>query len=78
MRIGGVFADDEGAVVVEDAAEHVAGFPRRTGDCLRRVDAVQVGGVGIEGERAIVVAEIAGIEAAQQAVALDCEALPVG
>src|SRR5271165_5224539 len=78
MGIGGVFADDEGGVVVENAAEHVAGFARRAGDCLRRVNAVQVGGVGIEGERAIVVAEVAGIEAAQQAVALHREALPVG
>jgi hypothetical protein len=78
VRIGRVFADDEGGVVVENAAEHVAGFARRAGDCLRRIDAVQVGSVGIEGERAIVVAEVAGIEAAQQAIALYREALPIG
>ena len=35
MGIGGVFADDEGGVVVENAAEHVAGFARRAGDCQR-------------------------------------------
>ena len=34
--------------------------------------------MGIEGERAIVVAEVAGIEAAQQAIALYSEALPIG
>jgi hypothetical protein len=78
VRIGRVFANGQCGVVVENAVEHVAGLTRRARDRLRAVDAVLVGGVRIELERAVVVAEIARINAAEQTVPLDREALAVG
>ena len=78
MGVRGMLADRQDSVVFEDAGEHVTRFARCAGDHPRGVDTVLVGSVGIEGERAVVIAEIAGIEAAEQAVALDRKALPVG
>ena len=78
MRVRGVFADVECGVVVENGAEHVPGLARGAGDGLGGVDAVLVGGVGIELQRVVVVAEVARVRAAEQAVALDREALAVG
>ena len=75
--IRGVLADRQHGVIVENAAEHIACFTRYTGDYLSAVDAVLIGGVGIEGERSVVVAEVARIDAAKQAVALDHEALTI-
>ena len=73
-----VLANCQRGVVVENAAEHVAGLARRARDGLGAIDAVLVGGVRIELQRAVVVAEIARIDAAEQAVALDREALAIG
>ena len=77
VRIGGMFPDRECRFVVEDAAQHVAGLARCAGDGLGGVDAVLVGGVGIELEGAVVIAEVARVDAAEQAVALDGKALAV-
>src|SRR4051794_28844538 len=76
--VSDVFANSQCGIVVENAAEHVAGLTRRARDGLRAVDAVLVGGVRIELERAGVIAEIARIDAAEQTVPLDGEALAVG
>lgn len=78
MRVRRMLADSQCAVGVQNAGEHIARFTWRTGDCLCGVDAVLVGGVGIEGERSAIIAEVARIEAAQQAVTFDGEALAVG
>ena len=78
VRIRGVLADCQRRIVVEDAAEHVSRLARRAGDRLRGVDAVLVGCVRVKCERSFVVAEVARIEAAQQAIPLDREALAIG
>ncbi len=48
VRVGGVLADGQRGVVVENAAEHVAGLARGARDRLGGIDAVLVGGVRIE------------------------------
>ena len=78
IGIGGVFGDRQVGVVVENAAEDIAGFARRAGDGLSTVDAVLIGGVGIKLQGAVVVAEIARIDAAEQTFPLHGEALAIG
>jgi hypothetical protein len=78
MGVRSVLADVQLAVVLQDARKHVARLARRAGYCLCGVDTVLVGGVGVESQRPIVIAEVAWIEAAQQAVALHGKALTVG
>jgi hypothetical protein len=52
--VGRVLADRQNGIVLQDAVEDVVGLARRAGDRLRAVDAVLVGGVGIERERPLV------------------------
>ena len=78
MRIRGVFADCQRRIVVEDAPEYVSRLARRAGDRLRGVDAALVGRVRVKCERSFVVAEVARIEAGQEAIPLDREALAIG
>src|ERR1700689_2341194 len=77
IGIGGVFSDHQVGIVVENTAEDIAGLTRRAGDSLGAVDAVLIGGVGIELQSAVVIAEIARIDAAKQAFPLDGEALAI-
>jgi hypothetical protein len=72
-----VLTNLQNRVVLEDAVEDVIRLAWRAGDRARRIDAVLAGGVGIERDRSLVVAEVARIEGAEQAVAFDREALPV-
>jgi hypothetical protein len=78
IGIGGVFGDRQVGIVVENAAENITGLTRRAGDGLSAVDAVLIGGVGIKLQGAVVVAEIARVDAAKQAFPLDGEALAIG
>lgn len=78
IGIGGVFGDRQVGIVVEDTAENIAGLTRRAGDGLGAVDAVLIGGVGVKLQGAVIVAEIARIDAAKQAFPLDGEALAIG
>lgn len=75
--VGRVLTNLQNRVVLEDAVEDVIRLAWRAGDRARRIDAVLAGGVGIERDRSLVVAEVARIEGAEQAVAFDREALPV-
>ena len=75
--VGRVLTNLQNRVVLEDAIEDIIRLARRAGDRARRIDAVLIGGVGIERDRPLVVAEVARIEGAEQAVAFDREALPV-
>jgi len=73
-----VFGDRHIRVVVENAAENIARFTRRAGDGLCAVDAVLIAGVGVKLQGAVVVPEIARVDAAKQAFPLDREALAIG
>src|SRR4051812_5692601 len=65
-------------VVLQQPVQHVAGLPWSAGDRLRCEHAEPVGDVGVKRDRPVVVAEVAGVDRAQQAVALHGEALAVG
>src|SRR3954453_320921 len=73
-----VLADSQEGVIVEDAVEDIARLARGTGNGAGGIDAVLVGGVGVQRECPFIVAEVAGIEGAEQTVALDGEPLAIG
>jgi hypothetical protein len=76
--VGGVLANLQDGVIIEDTVENVICLAGRAGNRARAVDAALIGGMGIKRKCLLVIAEVTGVEGAEQPVTLDSEALTVG
>jgi hypothetical protein len=77
VRVGRVLTRPQDRVVLQQAIEHVYGLAGRAGDRSRAEDRELVGGMRVDGDRPVVVAEVPRIEHAQQRAGPDSESLPV-
>ena len=77
VGVGGVKAGIQAGVVVQQAVEDPGRLARGAGDDLGGEDAEAVADVGVDGDRLVVVAEVAGMVGADQRARRGAEALAV-
>lgn len=77
MCVGRVDLWAQESVVLEQPVEYETGFPRCARDDLGGKYAELVGDVRIEGDRLVVIAEVAGVDGSEQATPLYREALSI-
>ena len=73
-----MLADPQHRIIFQESVQHVQRLPRCTGDRPRAVYGVLVRQVRVDGDRTVVVTEVARIERRQQRIGLDAKALPIG
>ncbi len=78
MGVDKMFLGAQDRIVAEEPIQHIDGLAEGAGNHLRVKHAVLIRDMRVDGQRLVVIAEVAWIERAEEGTGLEPEALPIG